>query len=528
MNTSTKNAHYKQARALAIAAAMVSPLGAAADQLINVDFGGQAGSATGAAVLSGYNDFWNTIGIGNTTLYNATSVVGGAYNTTGTSLVMTGWEGSYGGASYGVSGHVPLTGDFAYDTNNSASLAINGLTPGETYTWVIYTNEGGAGRPIDITVDGTTKSSSGAIDRDALVEGVNYLTFTGVVPGSGTLTADFAFGAGNAGEMDVNGFQLQIAPPPPPAGATILNVDFGAPQATGFGVIGSTDDYWSNLDHTNNGAVIWDSTGVASGATLVLAGWSGTYGENSLGVSGHVDLTRDFIYNTSGTATLGVDGLTPGDAYTWVIYTNQGGGGRPIDITVDGTTQSSSNTINRNRFVEGVNYLTFTGVVPGSGSLTADLAFGAGNLGEMDVNGFQLQIVPGAGPGTYATWIGANPPATGFETDSDNDGIPNGVEHILNTDPNVASPGLTEISATGSSATFKHTLNPTIVSDVTASYEWSTDLIEWKSSGQTNTGGTTATITASAPVADVVTVTMTITSGPATKLFGRLAATLAP
>jgi hypothetical protein len=178
--------------------------------------------------------------------------------------------------------------------------------------------------------------------------------------------------------------------------------------------------------------------------------------------------------------------------------------------------------------VEGVNYLTFTGVVPGSGSLTADLAFGDGNAGEMDINGFQLQIVPGAGPGTYATWIGANPPATGFITDSDNDGIPNGVEHILNTDPNVASSGLTQISATGSSATFKHTLNPTIVSDVTASYEWSTDLIEWKSSGQTNTGGTTATITVSPPVADVVTVTMTVTSGPATKLFGRLAATLAP
>jgi hypothetical protein len=41
MNTPTKNIHYKQARALAIAAAMTCPLGAAADQLINVDFGRQ-------------------------------------------------------------------------------------------------------------------------------------------------------------------------------------------------------------------------------------------------------------------------------------------------------------------------------------------------------------------------------------------------------------------------------------------------------------------------------------------------------
>ena len=430
MNTLAQNIHFKQARALAIAAAMACPLGAAADQLINVDFGGQAGSATGAAVLSGYNDFWNTIGIGNTTLYNATSG-GGAYNSTGTSLVMTGWEGSYGGASYGVSGHVPLTGDYVYDTNNSASLAVTGLTPGETYTWVIYTNEGGAGRPIDITVDGTTKSSSSTIDRTTLVEGVNYLTFTGVVPGSGTLTASFAFGAGNAGEMDVNGFQLQLAPPPPPTGAKILNVDFGAPQATGFGVIGSANDYWSNLDHTSNGAAIWDATGLASGATLVLADWSGTYGENSFGVSGHVDLTRDFIYNTSGTATLGVNGLTPGETYTWVIYTNEGGGGRPIDITVAGATESSSNTINRNRLVEGVNYLTFTGVVPGSGSLTAALAFGAGNAGEMDINGFQLQLVPAAGP-TFASWATENAGGQTANLDYDNDGVSNGVEFFMN------------------------------------------------------------------------------------------------
>lgn len=129
-----------------------------------------------------------------------------------------------------------------------------------------------------------------------------------------------------------------------------------------------------------------------------------------------------------------------------------------------------------------------------------------------------------AAANTYATWLAANPPATGFTTDSDNDGVPNGVENILGTNPNVSSAGLTEVSSTPTTATFKHTLNPAIASDVSYSYEWSTDLTEWKPSGSANTGGTTATIAAGLPSGGVVTVTTTVTSGPATKLFTRIKA----
>ena len=99
------------------------------------------------------------------------------------------------------------------------------------------------------------------------------------------------------------------------------------------------------------------------------------------------------------------------------------------------------------------------------------------------------------------------------------------MEHVLGTDPNVYSAGLTQVSATASSATYKHTLNPTVASDVSHSYEWSTDLVEWKATTESNTGGTTSTITPSAPVSGVVTVTTAITSGPAGKLFTRLKVT---
>ncbi len=136
------------------------------------------------------------------------------------------------------------------------------------------------------------------------------------------------------------------------------------------------------------------------------------------------------------------------------------------------------------------------------------------------------RLVKTAAPtNTYSSWIAANPPATGFVTDSDNDGVANGVENVLGTNPNTYSAGLTNVSSTASTATYKHTLNPTIASDVSYSYEWSTDLVEWKASTQTNTGGTTAIITPSSPASGVVTVTTTITSGPAAKLFTRIKTT---
>jgi len=125
----------------------------------------------------------------------------------------------------------------------------------------------------------------------------------------------------------------------------------------------------------------------------------------------------------------------------------------------------------------------------------------------------------------YAYWLSLNSPATGFQTDTDGDGIPNGVENVLGSNPNAFNQGLTEVSSTANSVTFKHTLNPTAASDVTYGYRWSTGLSEWKASGETNTGGTTATISASAPVSGVVIVTITITGGPSAKLFGELVAT---
>jgi hypothetical protein len=141
----------------------------------------------------------------------------------------------------------------------------------------------------------------------------------------------------------------------------------------------------------------------------------------------------------------------------------------------------------------------------------------------------------GGGGNTFASWIGGFDVGglTGANDDFDNDGLDNAVENVLGSNPSVYSEGLTQVSAAAGSFKFRHNESNAIASDVTKSYEWSTDLVEWKSSGQSNTGGTIATITTSvitdtvAPATDVIEVTVSVTGSPA-KVFGRLVATKAP
>jgi hypothetical protein len=163
----------------------------------------------------------------------------------------------------------------------------------------------------------------------------------------------------------------------------------------------------------------------------------------------------------------------------------------------------------------GVNAFNNTGLTTGSTYSYMIVARGPG--------GYSYSNVPTATVGnTFASWL--TPPAAGFEPDSDGDGIPNGVENVLGTNPNTFSAGLIPVSSTATSVTFTHTLNPALASDVTYGYEWSSDLAEWKASGVANAGGTTATIEASTPTAGVVTVVATASGTPTATLFVRMVA----
>jgi hypothetical protein len=135
-------------------------------------------------------------------------------------------------------------------------------------------------------------------------------------------------------------------------------------------------------------------------------------------------------------------------------------------------------------------------------------------------------------PGNFAAWIAGYPGVgelDGFEDDADGDGLSNGVENYLGTDPGAPNQGITELVRNGNTVTFQHPRNPAPASDVSAAYRWSTDLTAWHGSGVEN-GGTTVTFTASpdAPVAGMTTVTAAMSGVVPAKLFSQLRVTQSP
>lgn len=131
---------------------------------------------------------------------------------------------------------------------------------------------------------------------------------------------------------------------------------------------------------------------------------------------------------------------------------------------------------------------------------------------------------------TYANWIGTFnvDGLIGTNGDFDNDSLPNAVENLLGTSPEVFSQGLTSVSSNGGNLVFRHTLSTTPASDLTGAYEWSTDLVTWNASGvpadgTTVTFGDPVVITEGTP--DLVEVTATVTGTPSSKIFARFKAT---
>ena len=133
---------------------------------------------------------------------------------------------------------------------------------------------------------------------------------------------------------------------------------------------------------------------------------------------------------------------------------------------------------------------------------------------------------------TYANWIGEFNVGLmiGLNDDPDKDGVPNGLENLFGTTPSGFSSGLNQVSGNVSTLVFQHSLSNSPVNDLTGSYQWSTNLTNWNSSGASQEA-TTVTITSTilndtmAPANDLVEVSATVSTGSAPKLFVRYKAT---
>ncbi|MFM2241868.1 MAG: hypothetical protein RLZ97_723 [Verrucomicrobiota bacterium] len=137
-------------------------------------------------------------------------------------------------------------------------------------------------------------------------------------------------------------------------------------------------------------------------------------------------------------------------------------------------------------------------------------------------------ILPtGSSFGGWITGFGLSSEDLGFDADPDLDGIPSGVEAFFGTSPNSPGTGITNVSTTGNVTTFTHPQADPQLDDVTSSYEWSTDLVNWYDGDGADGpgGGLTVSIPAVTPVAGVATVTAT-SSQPTPRLFVRVRSSL--
>ncbi len=206
--------------------------------------------------------------------------------------------------------------------------------------------------------------------------------------------------------------------------AELINIQFQstgpynpeAPAYTGAAVIGGAGDAWNHITAASGTDVsLRNSKGgtAGTGATMswggsgLFSGYNNSY-SNSFGGGTYDALMNSYLYLSGGTEavpqvaqTISFNQLAANTSYDLYVYTEgaHDAAGRNLSITINGntiTTTHASGTTNTGTFVEGENYIKFTGVASNSGALSftykgVGLGNTGGKPGEANINGIQLR-----------------------------------------------------------------------------------------------------------------------------------------
>ena len=207
--------------------------------LINVDFNQNSTppspTYSGAAVVGSAGDTWNAFG--------GVTYVGGA-SASGAPLVLSdnspsavtlsystpdGFYDAAATSNYAASPYADLLRDQMVTnrsgTDGPASVSFGGLTPGASYTLILYSGGSDAvGRNTSFTVNGVTQDTI-AGHSNTLVAGENYVSYNATADAAGGLAFTFTSvpdGTFTNFDGDLSGIQLAPQASPEPAALSLL------------------------------------------------------------------------------------------------------------------------------------------------------------------------------------------------------------------------------------------------------------------------------------------------------------------
>ena len=216
-------------------ALIVAPVTAHA-QLLDVQFGGNdygspAVPQTGAALIGSPGDVWNNY-TSDSALESGVNVLNSTGSFTGTTLTVTGAgiyqyaDGVNPGNAFGanqLSANGSAVGNLAsgeLGSGTSLTLSLSGLTANTTFDVYLLSSPDRWERSSSWSVNGGTAQTVGPLNSYTgsftnngsgwapyePVQGINYLVLSGTTDALGDLTLK---GTSVAGDVDINGFQLQ-------------------------------------------------------------------------------------------------------------------------------------------------------------------------------------------------------------------------------------------------------------------------------------------------------------------------------
>jgi len=310
-----------------------------------------------------------------------------------------------------------------------------------------------------------------------------------------------------------------------------LNLDGFDPVRPGVNTVRANGN-GAFFDMTASGADYWRS-GVANRIT------SYDIAVADLTMLGITDPTNQYLENKhqggSVNVTHTVSGLAQGqyDVYmafiaSTVIHSDVGIGGSlngGAQVSVSGLEDTG---FDDDGYIDGTDFTDTTGRRISFVKIGTTAASSTGFSAEIDEQGRTVYL--GLGyvklPPNFNDWIVNYPNVggnNGFDDDADNDGIPNGVESWLGTNPSNQNASITNVNTIGSTTTFSHPQNASAPTDVTGVYQWSPNLADWYTSGNGPEVGNTVTFTSNT-VGNTTNVTA-VSSIASTKHFYRIKVT---